>query len=445
MLFLELKAQFKRYSTFIIIGMLFLFLLATVWSFEKQSIAFKRDTQFMNQVLSQSFQSRANHMEIPIRDTPVQTLRTYEEALSFQIKLSEDALELDPLLDHEAYNLNRAQFFMMGWMAGTVLNDTWLAADEVDRLPSPMDTFGSEWDTLRAEIEFPNMGAFRYPDFQGVQVYAHSALYYMQLFQRDIPRGVRISVTPFAFLYLLFQTKLPLVFGVLSAVIGAGVVSLQRETGVLKNKLSQGRGRFILRSYTIGAVTSWLIVCIVFFGIFVLLGAKHGFSDARQPVVVKKEFLTSWQPDLEIVNRGRRVENLNTVGIADVILLKKSSETFDLNCFLPLWKVVLLQGGIMTVLILFWTGVGLLVSILVKNQVFSIVASSLVFTLTYGLPYLMPSIQGTLWDFTGFFELNALFGGYLPVTVMQVLAVTLVGSVCTLLLAHGAFRNQDIA
>ncbi|GAB6109483.1 hypothetical protein [Fusibacter bizertensis] len=447
-MFLELKSQLKRYSIAFFIVIMILVMSFMVASYERQATFDKVNSRMVAQILNDAVQTRVRKIDLPQITGEMTEINSYEEAVYYQSQLSNELLAIDKSSAFQSYNLNRVRFYLIGWFSATSLNDEWRLKPESQRLLDPEAYFGSEWEHVRQHIHFPAIGEFSYKDL-GLShgdndAFPQNALYFLDLYEKEIEGGTQHSVSPFIFIYLLFQSKLPMVLAAFSVIMGASVIGWQRENGVIKNKLFKGRHLFIIRSTIIGCLTSLVVILIIFTSVWSYLGFQHGFSDANQLVLVKKTFVTEWAPDLEIVSLGEQIEKQYSVGIVNQIVEKNPKETFEKNIFMPLWKVIFIQLTILILTLIFWNVVGVLISSLVKNNVLAIGLSGGVFFFSALITFVFPNLAGTMWDLMGYFEINQIMSGFKPVTLMQIVTVNCIGIVLMHVLSVWRFSSQDV-
>lgn len=448
-MFIELKCQLKRYSVVFFIALMFLFMVFMVESYERQVPIDQANSRMMHQILKEAIQMRVRQIDMPEITGDITVINTYEEAIFYQTKLSNEVLEIDQVEAYQAYNLNRARYYLSFWFSATMLNDAWHLTPESERFLDPVNYFGSEWESVRQRLGFPVINKFSYPNIDShdgsYETMAYESLYFLELYEKEILGATKHSVTPYVFIYLLFESKFLMILGAFSVLIGASIISQQRVTGVIKNKIFSRRYLFIIRSNLTGYLTALTISLIIISSIFVFLGFQHGFYDAYQPVLVKKEFVTEWKPDLEVVSLGSQRENQHTIGIANHIIGRSYENTFEKNAFMPLWQVVLIQLSLLSLYLFFWSSVGVLISVIVKNGILAMGLSGLIFFGGVLIKLAYPEMAGTMWDLVGFFEINQVMGGYKSVTLLQIVFVNGIGILHMHILAVARFRNQDVA
>lgn len=448
---LEIKSNIKKYSIIVFVVILALLLVVTISSHQKQEERYKLNTHMWHQMMLQTIQGRVRDVGLNrIQDIPEQ-INSYKEAVMFQVYLSEQVLQYDLAEDYKLVNLNRARDYLFMWLLVTEHNENWHRFPEEERLIGPREYFGEKWEDVRSRIGFPSIGDFYYENLVGVsriggEATAYMALLYLDLHENGIMRLYPTSTSPWAFIYSLFRTNIPIFFGFFAIVIGTQVLSIQRDTGVIKNKLiaSKNRVTFLMRSSFIGIFISTMICFLLLFSVFTVQGIKHGFNDGGHPILVQRDVLQKWEPNLELVETGSHRENVYNALFFNMINLRNPRQAFEDNIFFSLKKVVLIQLSLLLLYIIFWCLVGFCASVYFKNGALALGVAIVMFFASDILTTLATSTRGTMWDLTGLFALNDILSGFRPVTLYQILTVKFVGIVLLSIAIVLGFRRQDI-
>lgn len=443
---LEIKSNIKKYSVIFFVVILTLVMLLTINDYKIKGQIEKSSNRVKNELTLEVLQGRVRRVGYEkINDTP-ESINSYKEAVTYQNYLSEEVLAYDPVEDYQLYNLNRAQYFLFSWFTITELSEHWNIAPEDYRMMSPIDYFGEDWGEVQSSIGFPEIGDFYYEyiEVDNLEAIAYTALLYLDLHEKDIIKQCSISTRPWSFIYLLFGTSIPMLFGFFALIMGSQVVSKQRENGVIKNKLTENRGTFLLRSYWVALIISVTTCLVILFSIFTVQGLQHGFDDRGHPVMVKRYVLFQWAPDYEVVATGKDIRNIHTIGLANNISVINPRDAFEKNISLPLSKVVTIQILLLIIYLAFWCAVGICAAVYFKNGLAALGVAVLMFFSSFLITTLAPSLRGTMWDLTGFFALKDILSGSQPVTLSRIMVVNVVGLSLIGVAAVLGFRRQDI-
>lgn len=180
----------------------------------------------------------------------------------------------------------------------------------------------------------------------------------------------------------------------------------------------------------------------IMFSTLLILGVQNGFADAQHPVLIHKSVVSNWQPNMTLVTMGKEKQNLNTIGITEYINEFDDKTSWENSLFLPLWLVVAIQLIIIMLVLGFWTAIGLLISTLSKNQIIALIASGFVFGIFVLVKTIVPAAEGTLFDFAVLTEFGKTLSGFNAVTLIQLLTVTVLGTVMVSFLSIWQLKRQ---
>lgn len=171
-----------------------------------------------------------------------------------------------------------------------------------------------------------------------------------------------------------------------------------------------------------------------------ILGIRHGFRGLNYPVLLDKNVLSSFTVFKDMgINIGFYDTGLSKIPVlADVSRL----ELYD---FIPLWQFFGLAAVQILLFILFCTALGLLISILVKNEVIAHLVAAGIFVLGSAFGNIIPNLSTTAWDLFSKADVVPLLEGSLASTYLSSLLTLSIATILLFIVGAVIFKKQDIA
>lgn len=213
---LSLTKGFIAVTCLILVMVIFI----TAKDFNSKNKLYENENKAFAEYLLTSFQNKVDAKD---SETEISVIENSEDAMSYQVKLLTQMRDINPNEAIQENNLNKTRYYLFNWFASTYLNKNWQALPESDKLPDPITYYGSEWESVRNRIGFPHIEQFEYSVFENMKSGSSSFIYstnlYLELFDNQIQRATKYSTTPFAFVFLILQTKVTMVFALFALLI----------------------------------------------------------------------------------------------------------------------------------------------------------------------------------------------------------------------------------
>src|SRR5690554_953286 len=362
----------------------------------------------------------------------------YDEARQFYQHMSaveESRYQAYIAGDWPAYSRGEAQWRIFGWQY------EWR-----NFTPTPQEFFGDAWPEIQAKLELPEYNMDHTPlasgRLDGKGIRTTSSFYYLALMDTGLPPYSPNSTEPWAFLFNFLRTGLPTLLGIIVLLLTVNLLHRDRDSGVIKTQLAtpRSRWRYLLRKLALGAGASIVALVLALFPMGILLGIRHGFRGLSHPVLLDKYSL------VHATVHPNRVEapGLWEIGLNQMPLNVKP-EYLEHQEFIPLWQFLALAAAMLLLFILFCTVLGLLISILVKNEVVAHVVAGLVFVAGTALGTAFPQLSTSPWDFFARADVVPLLEGNQAATYLAGIAALMGATILLFSVATMIFRRQDIS
>lgn len=364
----------------------------------------------------------------------------YEDTLEFKMyhrTLAEKRIQFFGQEDWPNYNLGTAESCFIQWENFP----KWFV-----RAPQPQDIFADQWADIRSLFNYPRLSVL---DEASDSLWAERLIwrgcYHLYLYQEDLPPARPYGTSPWTFVFNFLREGLPTLLGLVTLLMTVNLVHRDRKSGAIKAALTvpSSRNRYLLRKLGLGFAASWLAVLIPHILTFTFLGLKHGFRGLGYPVLLDKG-VSSWRVAPELL-RVLRTATFEFVGMSQYITNNAPFANFERLHFVPLWQFLLLAVLLLALFILFCTALGLLISVVVKNELLAHVAAIGVFALGLQFGSMLPGLKTSVWDLFSKANVIPLLEGNHTSTYLASAVVLVGATLAAVLLSCQVFRRSDVA
>ncbi len=437
--FLELKSTCKSYKFLILILILFLFQLV----FIQQALHESKGAE-SQRIADLKAGISANESIVDMVETWWRvgaisaSCEEYEKSLEYfhyRVLLARRIYESYMSRDWVEYHRSRAEDRLLSW----------------DHLyqnvsPSPQQFFGGDWEKITEELDYPSFSVHSavtgpFPPDE-VLTYMTSARYSLAMAKTDLlPTGAH-DTSPWAFTFNFLRRGLPNILGIVVLLLSVNMLHRDKSSGVIKVSLSAplSRTRYLLRKLSLSFFASSSVIVLPQILSILILGIRQGFQGLRYPVLLDKNVLSSFTVFKDmVINIWFRDAGLSKIPVlADVSRL-------ELYEFIPLWQFFGLAAVQILLFILFCTALGLLISILVKNEVIAHIVAAGIFVLGTSLGKIAPVLSTTAWDLFSKADVVPLLEGSHASTYLSSLLTLSIATILLFIVGAVIFKKQDIA
>lgn len=369
----------------------------------------------------------------------------------FDRDLTRKINEAEAAGDWDAYHRHWAERRILEW-------DVLIALD-IQRHPmhpkflSPADFFGDRWEWVQANTQLPQ---FESPPLyinyrmQFVPTREHVVLstdHHLRLLEAGLPPAQPYDTSPWAFLFNFLRRGLPKILGIIVLLITVTLLHQDKKYGSIKASLQRpkSRTRFLLRKTGLGFSASLIAIVLPLVIMFLITGINHGnFNGLSFPVLIHNN-IASWSVTAEHARLVRWTRYFPSIGLSQYLPSYTGADAFHSLDFIPLWQFLALAAVTLTLFILFCTVVGILISILVKNELLAQIVAIGVFVLGSSFGRIFPALKGTVWDIFSNANAIAILEGNHCSTFLGSAVTLLAGTLLLFAIGTLVFRKQDIA
>ena len=454
---LELKSICKSFKFLALILVLIAYQFVLLVQFENASIitenqelqnnlAYKRKSEswlryWQNQEKELINLGRASHGHSP--ETIEYHLDWYQYEHKLAVKISESSVSKD----WPAYNRYQAEKGLFDWGIHEALID-W--SNRYTSFRTPEQYFGKKWGlylTMIEEREFTSLPLWVFENrvLYPAEHAAFSTAYHLQLLEKDLPPAGPYDKSPWAFLFNFLRQGLPKVLAILVLLMTVNLLHREKNFGAIKTSLlrPKSRCRYLFRKVSLGFVSSIILITIPQFLMFLILGFKYGFSGFNLPVLVNK-YVFHWSLSSEYARLVRWSRSHLLVGLSQYLRSFTGYCALDRLNFIPLWKYLGLAFILLALFVFFCSVLGMLISILVKNEIVAQVVAVGIFALGTSFGRIWPGLRTTVWDLFSKANIIPLLEGNHCSTYWQSIAALGIASIILFALGTLIFRKQDI-
>lgn len=455
---LELKSICRSFKVLALIIVLLSFQAMMITQFETESKIAEASETRTNSLYHSANVSWVDYWEMRYEYykkygkpfTPIYSMETlafnyswykYEIVLSDQIKASYESK------DWASYNQGMAEKRLLEWnMHGIIKRGNFVTPDQY---------FGKDWNLFRTMVYAPKFDQLPYWLSERMKTVMQpeqtilAAAYHLHLAKEDLPPKGPYDTSPWGFLFNFLRRGLPHILGVIVLLMTVNLLHRDKKSGVIKATLQvpRNRSRYLLKKVTLGFLSSCFVVMVPQVIMFVGLGIKHGFRGMNYPVIIDNGFLR-WSILPVHAQNTLRGTPVYEFGLSQYQLpwdLNQKLSGLSRLDIVQLWQFLLLALLAMALFMLFCSVLGVLISTLVKNEIFAQAAGIGVFALGTGIGRFFPGLYKTSWDFFAKANVVPLLEGSHYASFLNSLAYLCAATVLLFVVNALIFRKQDIA
>lgn len=349
--------------------------------------------------------------------------------------------------DWSQYTRDKCQKNLLEWEIRDALGDK---SNPYASIVMPDQYFGGRWEQLKETINLLEMGSLPYAVLEGrhlprVETIAFTADYFYQLHERGLAPAEYCGQLPWTFCFNFLRNGLPNALAIIAVFIAVGLLPREKRLGVVKVSLQSPASRavYLFRKTILGCFSTLALVTVPQLLAFLSLGAVKGFKGINFPVLLNNNVF-EWQVSKDYAYLVRWSYS-SSVGLSHYTGGAYGGGALDNMGYVPLWQFLGLALLGLTLFILFCTVLGLLISIIFKNEtVAQVVATGvLAFGILFGS--ILPRYQATVWDLFSKAHIVSLLEGSHFSTYLSSMVVLGIASVIIFIVAAFLLRKQDIA
>jgi len=437
--FLELKNLCKSYKVLVLILILFLFQLVFIQQALEEGK--KADSAALAQVKGNIAGQKATldlydlYREKDVLHVAPEHYESAREYYQYLVELRETAVEAFTVKDWSLYHRLDAEWRFLYW-------------DHLHNIsPTPQEYFGGDWTRVKEILEYRefdlNPGALLGRAFIANEIapILFNATLYLDLAKTGLPPTGPHDTSPWAFLFNFLRSGLPSILGAIVLLMTVNILHRDMNSGAIKTTLSapKSRTRYLLRKLSLGFSASLGVTLLPQLLTFLILGLKHGFRGLSYPVLLDKYILSHLTPF---------PDRTISIGFYDVEL-SKIPRMFDiarLEFFdtVPLWQFLGLAAVQVLLFIFFCTVLGLLISIVIKNEVIAHLAAAVIFVAGGAFGSIFSKLSNTPLDLFAKADVVPLLEGSLASTYLSSLLALAIASILLFHAGASIFGKQDV-
>lgn len=370
-------------------------------------------------------------------------LKWYTEETALATALSESF----QAKDWYNYTLHQSKKGVLNWEIRGALSDP---KNPYTTVLTPQQYFGARWSRFQERVQPFVFKALPYAVMEGrslpsVESGALLTDYYFQLHENGLTPAGLGGQSPWEFLFNFLRQGLPNALAILTMFMAVSLLAQEKKHGAIKTGLQSPRSRlrYLLRKAALGSVSSISLVAIPQIFTFFILGFVNGFGGVNFPVLLNNNvFQWTVSQDYAYLVRWSYP---GAVGLSQYIRGAYGSGALTNTSYVPLWQFLSLVVLGLTCFIVFCTVLGLLLSVIFKNETVAQVATAAVLGLGLSAGRFWPHFKATTWDlFSKAKIISLLEGGQFSTYLSSIVALAVV-SIVVFFIAALLFRKQDVA
>ena len=360
----------------------------------------------------------------------------------FEKNLAENITESFESKDWSLYNRSMAERNLVEWTVHQLYRG--------ERVQTPQQYFGADWDLYGALIEDPQFEML--PHFwveritQGPEQSILTTAYYLHLLQEDLPPAAPHDTSPWGFTFNFLRRGMPRILGAIVLLLTVNLLHRDKKFGLIKSALQvpKSRSYYLFRKVSLGFISSLFVVLIPQLLMFLLQGVKHGFRGFNYPVLLDNGFL-NWSVLSEHMTTLTFYPRFYGLGLSRYSLSSVHNvSTLDRIDFISLGQFLGLAFIFLAVFVLFCSVLGVLISTLVKNEIIAQIVAVGVFVLGNAFGNIIPQLSNTSWDLFSKANIIPLLEGHHLSTYLNSLAALCIAIILLFTISAIIFRKQDI-
>jgi ABC-type transport system involved in multi-copper enzyme maturation permease subunit len=366
----------------------------------------------------------------------------------YETKLAEKISQAYLEGDWATYNHYLAKKGMLEWNIVEIF-------DEDESSPycpyiSPQEYFGSRWQKAQSLLEpevqgLPYWFSERRAAIPRPEQLIFATDLHLRLYEADLPPLSPHGTSPWQFVFNYMRQGLPKILGLVVLLMTVNILHREKKSGAIKVSLQNPKARvhYIVRKVFLGFVSSLLVVAIPQIVMFLGLGFGKGYRGLNMPVLIDKGFL-NWSIDPEHLRLLRWTDYFGSVGLSQYVPSYNGYTAVERMEFIPLWQFLLLALVALALFVLLCSVLGVLISILVKNEIFAQMTAVGVFALGSSLGRIFPKLKTTPWDIFSKANVIPILEGNHNSSYSYSLVAMAIVALLLMALAARLFRKQDI-
>lgn len=375
---------------------------------------------------------------------PLETVEHDLAWYSYERDLANSILESYANQDWSVYTKGMAEKHLLEW---NIHSRRWA------NVITPDEYYGEEWARLQEGIDAWEVTGL--PFWIGERLWVNdrpeqaalNTAYYLRLVEEDLPPTASYDTSPWGFTFNFMRRGLPNVLGVIVLLMTVTLLHRDHKYGSIKStlQLPKSRNFYLLRKVSLGFVSSFFVVLIPQAITFIALGLKRGYMGFNTPVLIDNGFMKwTFSPEqvLYVIHNNPRVHQ---VGLSQYKFswMRYFNDLARLE-FTELWRFLLLAVIALALFILFCTVLGILISILIKNEIFAQVTAIGVFALGISFGSIFPNLANKSWDIFAKADIVAILEGFHYTTYLNSIVTLAIATIILFAISAFIFRRQDI-
>lgn len=272
------------------------------------------------------------------------------------------------------------------------------------------------------------------------------SLYYKYLYDNNICEENNYSTKPFIMLFNLLNSNVFKMIIFLVFIFSAYIISSEFSSGVIKDAMAIGIGRFKYLGvlYKRVFLHLFLIFILPIILVIFILFLKYGSSDLKYPIITDRNYIYKWENQIEKHKNIVERDKLNTIGLLeymDNISTENYSPDYEI---MELRTVVKINVIIALLAFIFYLCLGIFIGLHVRNSVASILVSSIVCLITVLLFKIVPDIQGTIFDIYNYLSIKEILESFYYTPVKNIISNYSIMIIILILLNAYRFKKMDI-
>ena len=450
----SLKDRFKRTVTYVLMICIFIFLVVTLAYYQSENN--KNNNRYLRGMKNVAM------LEEQYRNHYLKSQHTTSEEKQYHqyvIDISRSIVESIENNDYHNANLFSAKWWLFYWLECTSLNDEWIELEpQQDKyMQSPEQYFGTDkFNEIIEILDYQLMDVHNndnrrfFEDYYAILEITYSFFYYYDLYVKGIPMQLPFSTNPHSFIYSIYSSNFPNIIFLLAIILGVMSVNYKDDSLKMNLFLKANRSKLFYRRFLETFIWLMVIFIIPLILILIINGINNGFYGLNYPILINKNSIESIRPDMisyesSLIHKGNPyLTNIRVLGLSEIVLNRMFSVTFENYQFFSLWKILLIQHGVLLLGITFWLSIGQFIAALCKKVSLKYLVTLSVFILPYIIKVIFPSIKYTLFDVSSYTKISDIFSGLVPYTVLSLAIVYIVGIIVFYNLGRIIFKKKNI-
>lgn len=359
----------------------------------------------------------------------------------YEKQLADDIFDAYVNEDWASYNRNMAAKNFLEWNMYTMIRPGTI---------TPAEYFQEDWEHIKALLDQPHFKAV--PFWTQERAWTNrspeqaifSTTFYIYLLEHDLPPPKPHSTTAWGFTFNFLRRGLPNILGAMVLLMTVTLIHRDKNFGSIKSSLQlpRSRDRYLLRKVSLGFVSSFFVILVPQVLTFLLLGIRKGFYGANSPVLLDNGLL-SWSHSPDHILYTLSSSSFFEFGLSRYQRSWNAQyAALERLEIIPLWQFLGIALISIAMFILFCVVLGILISILVKNEIIAQITAIGIFVL--GTAVGITTLSTTSWDIFSKADVIAILEGAHHSTYLNSILILAVATTVTFAIGAFIFRRQDI-